>query len=101
MMKPSLRPLGEQAKRNETKPRASQKQSILDGFFSKSQGLILRPLSPSTTGQSAETPFDKSDKGPEQGGDDGWESDWVSDVNEKDDCSHVIAGDEKVLPGPE
>ncbi|KAJ5603972.1 hypothetical protein N7537_006928 [Penicillium hordei] len=41
------------------------------------------------TGQSADTPFNKNDNGPEQGGDDGWESGWVSDVNEKDDYSHV------------
>ncbi|KAJ9485050.1 hypothetical protein VN97_g8300 [Penicillium thymicola] len=81
--------------------RAGQKQSVLDGFFPKSQGLVPRAPSPNTTGQSAETPFDKSDKGPEQGGDDGWEADWVSDVDEKDDYSHEMVGDDKVLPGPE
>ncbi|KAF4764238.1 hypothetical protein N7455_009694 [Penicillium solitum] len=87
--------------------RASQKQSVLDGFFSRSQDLVPRAPSPTTTGRSAEIPFDKSDKGPGQGGDDGWESDWVSDVNEKDDYSHVVVDDDEVigddndLPGPE
>ncbi|KAJ5686653.1 hypothetical protein N7536_009272 [Penicillium majusculum] len=98
-------------RKDETKPkapqRASQKQSVLDGFFSRSQDLVPRAPSPTTTGRSAEIPFDKSDKGPGQGGDDGWESDWVSDVNEKDDYSHVVVDDDEVigddndLPGPE
>ncbi|CAG8113565.1 unnamed protein product [Penicillium nalgiovense] len=59
-----------------------KKQSVIDGF----QGLFTKAPVPTSSGQIAETPFLKSDKG-SKSCNDGWESDWESDVDKWDDTS--------------
>ncbi|KAJ5465729.1 hypothetical protein N7530_009516 [Penicillium desertorum] len=76
-----------------------KKQSVLDGFFLQSQGHVLKAPVPTTNGKGAEAPFNKSGKGSKQSYNDGWESDWESDVSEKDDHSPI--GDDDIIRGPE
>ncbi|KAJ6188389.1 hypothetical protein N7519_003297 [Penicillium mononematosum] len=68
MKKQRLKPLRRQTKKQsdvKAPQKADKKQSVLDGFFQKSQGHMPKTPTPTTGGQSAETPFIKSGKGPE------------------------------------
>ncbi|KAF3000592.1 hypothetical protein E8E15_000871 [Penicillium rubens] len=82
----------EQSNAKASQRAGEKKQPVLDGF----QGFFTKAPVPTSSGQSVETPFLKSDKG-SKSCNDGWESDWESDVDKRDDTSLMVDNDDELI----